>query len=141
MKVGAQYQRNNDNKLWRDSPKSLEYLHLHIDMYINAIVLTMERRMRRKPLVRCGAGEKSEITSKIYLLRYYISRAYDTINFRTPKGGRELVKTFALENGYTMNDFLRKMVCEGMRREGFEFDPALIFPEAVMPEELAKEDK
>lgn len=70
----------------------------------------------------------------------YISRAYDTVNFRTPKGGRETIKRFALENGYTMNDFLRKMVCEGMRKEGFDFDPNLIFPSAVMPEELI-EDK
>jgi hypothetical protein len=70
----------------------------------------------------------------------YIQRAYDTINFRTPKGGRLLVKTFALENGYTMNDFLRKMVCEGMLKAGYEFDVNLIFPSAVMPEELV-EDK
>lgn len=66
----------------------------------------------------------------------YIKRSYDTVNFRTPKGGRELIKNFANEIGMTMNDFLRKMVCEGMMKEGYDFDPTILFPEAVMPGEL-----
>ena len=71
----------------------------------------------------------------------YIKRSYDTINFRTPKNGRILIKSFADNQGMTMNDFLRKMVYEGMRREGFDFDPSLIFPEAVMPEEIKNDEK
>lgn len=66
----------------------------------------------------------------------YIKRAYDTINFRTKKGGRVLIKTFADNQGMTMNDFLRKMVYQGMKDSGFEFDPSLIFPEAVMPDDI-----
>lgn len=70
----------------------------------------------------------------------YIKRAYSTVNFRTPKGGKDLIKSFAESQGLTMNDFLRKMVYEGMVNAGFEFDPALLFPPAVMPENVSYPD-
>ena len=66
----------------------------------------------------------------------YNLRSYDLINFRVPKGGKDVVRRFAEENGYTMNDFLRKMVCEGMQKHDYEFDPDLIFPKAVKPDNL-----
>ena len=66
----------------------------------------------------------------------YLSKAYDTINFRTPKGGKEIIKEFAAVQGMTLNEFLRKMICKGMIEEGFDFDPSLIFPNAVMPDEI-----
>ena len=70
----------------------------------------------------------------------YIKRSYDTINFRTPKGGREVIRDFAAEIGLTMNDFIRKMICEGMIKEGYSFDPTKIFPEAVMPDSIVPEE-
>ncbi|MCB8818344.1 hypothetical protein [Desulfosporosinus shakirovi] len=36
----------------------------------------MERRVRGNPHARCGAGEKVEMTSKLYLLLSYAKRQY-----------------------------------------------------------------
>lgn len=77
------------------------------------------------------------IASKNYLSTF--KRTYDTVNFRTIRGGKDEIKRCAEHVGMTMNDFLRKMVVEGMKRFEFEFDPNLIFPSAVMPDEFKDE--
>lgn len=64
----------------------------------------------------------------------YMKRAYDMVNFRVPKGGREVIKDAASEAGMTMSDFLRKLVAERMIELNYKFDPSLIFPEGVKPD-------
>ena len=53
MRAVAQYLRSSDNKLWRDSHKS--------------IYMLMERRVKGNLHARCGPGEKPETVSKAYL--------------------------------------------------------------------------
>jgi len=44
----------------------------------------MERRVRGNPHARCGAGEKVEMTSKLYLLLSYTERQKATARKHVP---------------------------------------------------------
>lgn len=50
--------------------------------------------------------------------RRWISRNYDLITLRVPKGQRENIKAYAAATGESVNGLLRRAVRELMQREG-----------------------
>ena len=56
--------------------------------------------------------------AQIKAVHKYVSKTYDRLEFRLPKGEREKVKEHAEKRGESLNQFLVRAVTETMRRDG-----------------------
>lgn len=56
--------------------------------------------------------------AQIRATQKYISKTYDRLELRLPKGERENVKKHAEKMGESLNQFLVRAVEEAMRRDG-----------------------
>lgn len=56
--------------------------------------------------------------AQIRAVQKYVSKNYDRLELRLPKGNRDSVKEHAEKMGESLNQFLVRAVMETMRRDG-----------------------
>lgn len=56
--------------------------------------------------------------AQIRAVQKYVSKTYDRLELRLPKGSRDSVKEHAEKMGESLNQFLVRAVMETMRRDG-----------------------